>query len=119
MLPLQPARSEILDEEVEPPGGGRSETRLSGSIEFKNVSFRYDDDKPRALTDLSFSLKPGETVAIVGESGSGKSTIASILLGFYTDFEGEVLLDGVSIREYQLMCLRQNIAFRSTRCHLV
>jgi len=102
---------EILDEEVEPPGGGRSETRLSGLIEFKNVSFRYDDDKPRALTDLSFSLKPGETVAIVGESGSGKSTIASILLGFYSDFEGEILLDGTSIREYQLMCLRQNIAF--------
>ena len=102
---------QILDEEVEPPGGRRSEVRLGGSIEFQNVSFRYDDDKPQALTDLSFSLKPGETVAIVGESGSGKSTIASILLGFYTDFEGEVLLDGVSIREYQLMCLRQNIAF--------
>jgi subfamily B ATP-binding cassette protein MsbA len=102
---------QILDEEVEPSGGGRSETRLSGSIEFENVSFRYDDDKPRALTDLSFSLKAGETVAIVGESGSGKSTIASILLGFYSDFEGNVLLDGVSIREYQLMCLRQNIAY--------
>ena len=102
---------EILDEDVEPPGGERSEIRLSGLIEFKNVSFRYDDDKPRALTDLSFSLKPGETVAIVGESGSGKSTIASILLGFYSDFEGEILLDGTSIREYQLMCLRQNIAF--------
>lgn len=101
----------ILDEEVEPPGGGRSAIRLSGLIEFKNVSFRYEDDKPRALTDLSFSLKPGETVAIVGESGSGKSTIASILLGFYSDFEGDVLLDDVSIREYQLMCLRQNIAF--------
>ena len=102
---------QILDEQVELPGGGRSETRLSGSIEFKNVSFGYETDKPWALTDLSFSLKPGETVAIVGESGSGKSTIASILLGFYTDFEGEVLLDGVSIREYQLICLRQNIGF--------
>jgi subfamily B ATP-binding cassette protein MsbA len=102
---------EILDEEVEAPGGGRSETRLSGLIEFKNVSFRYDNEKPRALTDLSFSLRPGETVAIVGESGSGKSTIASILLGFYSDFEGEIFLDGISIREYQTICLRQNIAF--------
>ena len=101
---------QILDEEIEPSGGERSEVRLSGSIEFKNVSFRYDHDKPRALSDLSFSLKPGETVAIVGESGSGKSTIASILLGFYADFEGEILLDGESIREYQLICLPKVVA---------
>jgi subfamily B ATP-binding cassette protein MsbA len=102
---------QILDEEVESPGGERSEVRLGGAIVFKHVSFRYDNDKPWALTGLSFSLKPGEIVALVGESGSGKSTIASILLGFYSNFEGEVLLDGVSIREYELMCLRQNIAF--------
>ena len=102
---------QILDEETETLGGERSEVRLSGGIEFSNVSFRYDEDKPRALRDLSFSLKPGETVAIVGESGSGKSTIASILLGFYSNFEGKVLLDNISIREYQLTCLRENIAF--------
>lgn len=102
---------QILDEEAELPGGRRTDTVLSGTIEFRNVSFRYDDDKPPALEDLSFSLRSGETIAIVGESGSGKSTIASILLGFYTDFEGEVLLDDVSIHEYQLACLRRNIAF--------
>jgi subfamily B ATP-binding cassette protein MsbA len=102
---------QILDEAIEHPGGGCSGTSLGGAVEFKNVSFRYDDDKPRALTDLSFSLKPGETVAIVGESGSGKSTVASILLGFYSDFDGDVLLDGVSIREYELSWLRQNIAY--------
>ena len=62
-------------------------------------------------SNLSFSIKQGETVAIVGESGSGKSTIASILLGFYTNFTGDVLLDGIPIQEYQLLCLRENIAF--------
>lgn len=102
---------QILDEDVESSGGERTETKLRGAVEFDNVSFRYGEDKPWALSGLSFSLKPGETVAIVGESGSGKSTIASILLGFYPDFDGEVLLDGVAIQEYKLMYLRQNIAF--------
>jgi subfamily B ATP-binding cassette protein MsbA len=102
---------QILDEEDESSSAAQMESRLTGCIEFKNVFFRYDDDKPYALTNLSFSANPGETIAIVGESGSGKSTIASILLGFYSDFSGEVLLDGHPIQNYQLKCLRQNISF--------
>ena len=100
----------ILDQEIEDSGGERSGVRLRGEIEFHDVTFRYDKAKPPALTGLSFSVERGETVAIVGESGSGKSTVAALLLGLYSNFDGVLTLDGVPIQEYQLESLRQNIA---------
>ena len=102
---------DILEEDIEPVGGAVTGSPLKGSIVFREVSFRYGGDQPLVLDQLSFSLTEGETVAFVGESGSGKSTIASILLGFYPDFSGEVLFDQIPIGEFELTWLRKNIAF--------
>ena len=63
------------------------------------------------LSEISFSLNPGETIAFVGTSGSGKTTIGSILLGFYSSFSGDVLIDGSPINDYELAFLRKNIAY--------
>lgn len=79
------------------------------AIEFKNVSFRYRDEW--VLKDLSFSVKKGETVALVGPTGAGKSTIAKLLPRLYDIQEGEILIDGISIKSYQQRSLRENIAF--------
>ena len=101
----------ILDEEIEDGGGEITSQTIDASVTFKRVSFRYETDKPWALSDLSFSVKQGETVAFVGESGSGKSTIVAMLLGFYTNFSGEILIGGVPIQQYHLPWLRKNIAY--------
>ncbi|WCL81149.1 ABC transporter ATP-binding protein [Saprospira sp. CCB-QB6] len=84
---------------------------LKGIIEFKNVSFRYPDTGIQALKDLNFSLKAGERMAIIGRTGSGKSTIADLLLRMYDIEEGQILMDGQSIRAYPLDQLRQQIAY--------
>ncbi len=102
---------EILDSEVEDRVGSLKEGNIRGSVNFQNVSFRYSKDKPLVLSEISFSLNPGETIAFVGTSGSGKTTIGSILLGFYSSFSGDVLIDGSPINDYELAFLRKNIAY--------
>ena len=84
-------------------------TDFGGAIEFKNVSFRYRDEW--VLQDLSFSVKKGETVALVGPTGAGKSTIAKLLPRLYDVQEGEILIDGKSLKGYTQRSLRENIAF--------
>ena len=88
---------------------GRSEGEINGKIEFKNVWFSYDD-KEWVLKDVSFRLDPGETVALVGLTGSGKTTIVNLILRFYEAQKGEILLDGVNIRNYSPNFLRNNIS---------
>jgi ABC-type multidrug transport system fused ATPase/permease subunit len=83
--------------------------QFENSIEFKNVSFRYRDDW--VLHDLSFTVKKGETVALVGPTGAGKSTIAKLLPRLYDVQEGDILIDGKSIKHYTQHSLRENIAF--------
>jgi len=83
--------------------------QFENSIEFKNVSFRYRDDW--VLHDLSFTVKKGETVALVGPTGAGKSTIAKLLPRLYDVQEGDILIDGKSIKRYTQHSLRENIAF--------
>ena len=101
----------ILDRIPEDLEKGVAHQDILGSIEFRNVSFSYNADAPQTLKDLTFKVCPGQTIAFVGESGAGKSTIASILLGFYTDLEGKVLLDDIELQKYQLPLLRRNIGF--------
>lgn len=96
---------------VEDEAQGQTAPPLKGAIEFKDVSFRYPDTGILALKDLNFSLKAGERMAIIGRTGSGKSTIADLLLRMYDIDEGQILVDGQSIRAYPLDQLRQQIAY--------
>lgn len=80
-----------------------------GEIEFKNVWFAYEDDN-WVLKDVSFHIKPGETIAFVGATGSGKSTIISLITRLYDIQKGEILIDGIELKKYQLKELRRKIA---------
>jgi len=80
----------------------------SGSVEFKNVFFAYQDEN-FVLKNISFEAKSGETVALVGATGSGKSSIASLVNRFYEYNKGEILMNGINIRDYELKSLRRNI----------
>ncbi|MFD1952985.1 ABC transporter ATP-binding protein [Paenibacillus thailandensis] len=86
-------------------------TEAQGEIEFKQVSFRYGDRSNDVLTNLSLRVKPGEYVAIVGPSGAGKTTLCSLIPRFYDVTDGEVLLDGVDVRDIELGSLRRNVGF--------
>lgn len=77
-----------------------------GEIEYRNVSFRYHADGPNVIDDVSFTIKPGHTVALVGQSGSGKSTIADLLPRFYDPTAGAITIDGVDIRQLDVTALR-------------
>lgn len=86
------------------------EKNIRGDIVFKNVSFKYPLSKDYALKDINLEIKSGETVAIVGPSGAGKSTIADLLAGFWYPTEGEIMIDGTSIKDLSLNSLRSQIA---------
>ena len=79
-------------------------------MEFRNVNFSYDGDKPQVLRDVSMRVEAGKTLAIVGNSGSGKSTLASLLPRFYEIDGGQLLIDGTPVSNYTLRCLRDNIS---------
>ena len=83
--------------------------KLKGKIEFKNVSFMYDDDKIPVLKNVSFTAEPGQTVAIMGETGCGKTSLIHLIPRFYEVTEGEVLVDGVNVNDYKLADLRKDI----------
>lgn len=100
----------LLDEPGEPDHGRLPLQRASGAIEVRELGFAYDAAKGEVLSDLSFSIQPGQTVALVGRSGSGKSTLANLLLRFYEADRGGIWLDGHELREYRLADLRRQIA---------
>ncbi|HVH70411.1 MAG TPA: ABC transporter ATP-binding protein, partial [Candidatus Dormibacteraeota bacterium] len=102
----------LLDElpEVAEKSNPRALARTSGKITFQNVSFRYERNNLPALGQVSFQVEPGMRVGIVGPTGAGKTTLVSLLLRFYDPVEGEILLDGVDLREYRLADLRNQFA---------
>ena len=103
----------IMDEPDEIDTGTVVKSDIRGDIEFRNVSFGYGGDDGPVLRDISVSIGAGQTLAIVGHSGSGKSTLVSLLPRFYEVSDGDILLDGVSIRDYKLSNLRDNISLVS------
>ena len=101
--PALPVREGANQHQVLPNGED-----LGGALEFKNVWFAYSDEN-YVLKNISFEVKRGETVALVGATGAGKSSIASLLNRFYEYNKGEILIDGINIRAYELNSLRRNI----------
>lgn len=101
---------EILDnkEIVEDFESGKRIDKIKGKIEFKNVWFAYEDDN-WILKDVSFTIEPGQSVALVGKTGSGKTTITNLINKFYTIQKGEILIDGININDINLADLRRNI----------
>lgn len=109
---------ELLDEASEVDTGQQRIDRATGRIEFRNVSFAYEQDSEVVLTDVSFVAEPGQTVAFVGRSGSGKSTLVNLLPRFYGATQGEILLDDANVAHYQLADLRAQIAMVSQQVTL-
>ncbi|MBR5947469.1 MAG: ABC transporter ATP-binding protein [Clostridia bacterium] len=100
--------NEILEHPVEAEPGKALSPEISGNIEFRGVGFGYEDGQD-VLKDISFTARPGETVAILGSTGSGKSSLVQLLQRLYTVREGEILIDGVNINDIERHHLRRNI----------
>jgi len=98
-----------IEPEIQDSAQAVEASGLKGEIIFENVSFDYGNGKS-LLTNVSFTISPGQTVALVGPSGAGKSTIANLLVRFYDPQQGRILIDGTDIRQYKLASLREQIA---------
>ena len=103
----------IVDAEAEIDTGTYAPERISGAVEFRNVSFAYSRAKGDVLKGINIKIEPGEMVAIVGRSGSGKSTLVGLLPRFYDAVDGEILIDGVPVQNYTLAALRRQISIVS------
>ena len=101
--------ADLLDMESDMKNGSRSADTLSGAVELRNVVAQYSGSGEPALEGISFRAEPGATIGIIGGTGSGKTTLVNLISRLYDTKEGQVLLDGVDIREYDLNSLRQRI----------
>lgn len=112
--------NEVLDTEATINDGTLCETPagIKGQIEFKNVNFKYPDAEDYVLKNISFSAKAGETIAFIGATGCGKSTAVNLIPRFYDVTEGEVLVDGVNVKEYKQYVLHNKIGYVSQKAVL-
>jgi len=108
----------LMDLETEQDNGKYQADKVRGEIEVKGVTFTYEGKEKPALSDVSFKIPKGKTVALVGRSGSGKSTIANLFTRFYDVDEGNICLDDHDIRDYTLSNLRSHFALVSQNVHL-
>ncbi|MCM8593925.1 lipid A export permease/ATP-binding protein MsbA [Accumulibacter sp.] len=99
-----------LDEEPEEDHGTIERDRVAGHLEVRHLSFAYPGSSQPVLEDISFTVAPGQMVALVGRSGSGKSTLASLIPRFYKHDSGQILIDGIDVESYTLRNLRRHIA---------
>lgn len=112
--------NEVLDTEATIEDGDKDikDSGIRGEIEFKNVNFKYPDAEDYVLSDISLSVKKGETLAIIGATGCGKSTVINLIPRFYDVTEGEVLVDGVNVKDYKQKELRNKIGYVSQKATL-
>lgn len=104
--------NEVLETETKIKDGKFSgKTKKEGEVEFKNVSFMYPDSQEYVLKDISFTAKKGEVVAFIGSTGSGKSTLINLVPRFYDATRGEVLVDGVNVKDYKLEILHNKLGY--------
>ena len=102
---------EVLKTENKIVNGTITTSEEEGTIEFKNVSFKYPDSDDYVLKNISFTVNKGETVAFIGSTGSGKSTLINLVPRFYDATEGEVLVDGINVKEYNLKALYEKLGY--------
>ena len=106
--------NEVLDEKITIHEGNVSsikELKETGTVEFKNVSFKYPDAEEYLLKDISFKANKGDTIAIIGSTGSGKSTVINLIPRFYDVTDGEVLVDGINVKDYRLELLYNIVGY--------
>ncbi len=105
--------NEVLDTRVTVKSGfvTKNNNGLKGTIEFKNVSFKYPDADEYLLKDISFSAKEGETIAFIGSTGSGKSTLINLIPRFYDATDGEILINGINVKDYSFEYLNNIIGY--------
>jgi ATP-binding cassette subfamily B protein len=102
---------DILEAEPEHDfGKGEESPAIAGRIEFRNVNFAFDRSK-KVLNDVNFIVEPGDIVGIVGTTGSGKSTLINLIMRYYDDYEGDILIDGCNLREIDMSAYRSRIGF--------
>lgn len=103
--------NEVLERDVNIKEGSVSEGREQGTVEFKNVSFRYPHASEDELSNISFKINKGQTLAIIGATGSGKTTLISLIPRFYDATEGEVLVDGVNVKDFKFDTLYDKLGY--------
>lgn len=103
--------NEVLDTNISVKDGNVKTKKEVGTIEFKNVSFKYPDAEEYVLRNISFKANKGDTVAFIGSTGSGKSTLVNLVVRFYDVTEGEILVDGINIKDYKLEYLYKLIGY--------
>ena len=103
--------NEVLERDVNIKEGSISEGREQGTVEFKNVSFRYPHASEDELSNISFKINKGQTLAIIGATGSGKTTLISLIPRFYDATEGEVLVDGINVKDYKFDTLYDKLGY--------
>ena len=111
--------NEVLDEKITiEEGTFDKETKEKGTIEFKNVSFKYPDADEYVLKNINLKVEKGETIAFIGSTGSGKSTLINLIPRFYDVTDGEILVDGINVKEYKTETLNNKIGYGSQKAVL-
>ena len=110
--------NEVLDSEISIKDGNKRKGKEEGTVEFKKVSFKYPDAEEEILKDISFKANKGETVAFIGSTGSGKSTLINLIPRFYDVTSGEILIDGINVKDYELKYLYNKIGYISQKAIL-
>lgn len=111
--------NEVLNTEPSIVSGDGVKTNEIGTIEFKNVNFKYPDGKENVLDNINFKIEKGETVAFIGSTGSGKTTLVDLIPRFYDTTSGEVLVDGENVKNFKLKDLHKRIGYVSQKAILL